>query len=97
MKAQMFLCSAFNFFSNSSVLSNSIKSNPGVNGPKLVYHTGSSDAPDAVIDLPQKQPFANITFALSGSIPLASYPHHLAILIEVSAASHPVFIGRILS
>jgi len=59
----MFLLSALNFYSSCETSSKSIKSNPGVNGPKLVYLTGSSLAPEAVIDRPQKLPFARMTFA----------------------------------
>lgn len=75
----------------------STKVKPGVKGPKFVYQTGSSHAPEAVMLLPQKHPFARRIVALSLSTSLTVYPHLHASLTAVSAASHPVFIGRTLS
>jgi hypothetical protein len=68
---------------------------------KLGYHymelEASLQAPEAVIDLPQKQLLAITTLAVFAGTPLTTYPHFLDNLTAASHASTPLLHDRNLS
>jgi len=71
--------------------------NPGVNGPNEAREPSSLEKLMIVVVRPWKFPSkATITASPSGT-PLTSYPHLRAVLIAVSTASAPVFIGSTIS
>jgi len=62
MIAQIVL-SVSNIFLIAAMLLKGAMGNPGVNGPKFSYLYGSSQAPEAVMVLPQKFPSITTTLA----------------------------------
>lgn len=68
--------------------------NPGVCGPKFSPLEASLQAPEAVIDLPQKQLLAITTLAVFAGTPLTTYPHFLDNLTAASHASTPLLHDR---
>ena len=70
---------------------------PGANGPKPRRASSSVENETIVVVRPWKLPSATMIVARPAGVPLTSYPHLRAVLIAVSTASAPVFMGSIIS
>src|SRR5690625_217080 len=79
---------------NASTSPNGMTLNPGSKGPNPRLLLSSEDKLMAAIVLPWKLSTQAMISAWSSCTPLTSYAQRLAVLIAVSTASAPVFIGR---
>ena len=70
-----------------------IRVKPGVNGPKPSRYWSSDENPTIVVVRPWKLSSQTMISAFPSGTPRTSYPHFRTILIPVSTASAPVFIG----
>ena len=70
---------------------------PGVKGPKPSRYFSTEEKVIMVTVRPWKLPSQTMISAWSAATPLTVYPHLRAILIAVSTASAPEFMGSIIS